>query len=43
LGMLLNFVVALVVSRFTPDAPEEVQAMVESIRFPKGSGEAQAH
>jgi len=43
LGMLLNFVVALVVSRFTPDAPEEIQAMVESIRFPKGSGEAQAH
>jgi len=43
LGMLLNFSVALVVSRFTPDAPEEVQAMVESIRFPKGSGEAQAH
>jgi len=43
LGMLLNFAVALVVSRFTPDAPEEVQAMVESIRFPKGSGEAQAH
>jgi len=43
LGMLLNFVVALAVSRFTPDAPEEIQAMVESIRFPKGSGEAQAH
>lgn len=43
LGMLLNFVVALVVSRFTPDAPEHIQEMVESIRFPKGSGEAQAH
>ena len=43
LGMLLNFLVALVESRFTTDAPEEVQAIVESIRFPKGSGEAQAH
>ena len=33
-GMLLNFVVAIVVSIFTPPPPEEVQAMVEEIRVP---------
>ena len=43
LGMLLNFVVALVVDRMTPDPPEEVQDMVESIRYPKGAGEAHVH
>ena len=41
--MLLNFVVALVVDRMTPDPPEEVQDMVESIRYPKGAGEAHVH
>ncbi|MEM6910704.1 MAG: sodium:solute symporter family protein [Verrucomicrobiota bacterium] len=34
LGMLLNFAVALVVHRFTGDAPEKVQNLVESIRSP---------
>ena len=43
IGMLLNFVVALVVDRMTPEPPEEVQDMVESIRYPKGAGEAHAH
>ena len=33
-GMGLNFVVAIVVSIFTPPPPEEVQAMVEEIRVP---------
>ena len=33
-GMVLNFVVAIVVSVFTPPPPEEVQAMVEEIRVP---------
>ena len=33
-GMVLNFVVAIVVSIFTPPPPEEVQAMVEEIRVP---------
>ncbi|WP_119393453.1 sodium:solute symporter family protein [Salinibius halmophilus] len=43
LGMLLNFAVALVVFKFTKPAPEEVQEVVESIRYPKGVGEASAH
>ena len=34
LGMLANFVVSLVVCRFTPPPPAEVQALVESIRVP---------
>ncbi len=43
LGMILNFVVAFVVSRFTPPPPEKVQDMVEDIRFPRGAGAAQQH
>ncbi|WP_308366354.1 MULTISPECIES: sodium:solute symporter family protein [unclassified Microbulbifer] len=43
LGMMLNFVVAIAVARVTSEAPAHVQEMVESIRFPKGAGEASAH
>ena len=43
LGMILNFIVAFAVHKVTGDAPEEVQEVVESIRYPKGSGEATAH
>lgn len=43
LGMMLNFVVAVVVSRMTPSTPVEIQELVESIRFPKGAGEAHDH
>lgn len=43
LGMILNFVVAFAVHKVTGDAPEDVQDVVESIRYPKGSGEATAH
>jgi cation/acetate symporter len=43
LGMLLNFAVAFAVHKVTGDAPEDVQDVVESIRYPKGSGEASAH
>ena len=35
LGMVINTVVALIVSRFTPPPPTEVQEMVEQIRIPK--------
>ncbi len=42
-GMLLNFVVSLVVSNMTPPPPAEVQEMVETIRYPRGAGEAVAH
>ncbi|NNE17424.1 MAG: cation acetate symporter [Myxococcales bacterium] len=37
LGMVLNFVVALVVGRFTPPPPQDVQDMVEHIRIPAGA------
>ncbi|WP_026376755.1 sodium:solute symporter family protein [Aestuariibacter salexigens] len=43
LGMLVNFGVAYVVYRATGEAPEEIQQLVEDIRYPKGAGEASAH
>ncbi|MCZ4372110.1 sodium:solute symporter family protein [Vibrio diazotrophicus] len=43
LGMCLNFVVSIVVNKFTAEVPTEVQDMVESIRFPKGAGTAHDH
>ncbi|WP_395344824.1 sodium:solute symporter family protein [Ningiella sp. W23] len=42
-GMLVNFAVAFVVFKMTDEAPKEIQDLVESIRFPKGAGEASAH
>lgn len=42
-GMVVNFVVAFAVSKVTKDVPQEVQDIVEQIRYPKGAGEAQAH
>jgi cation/acetate symporter len=43
LGMLLNFCVATLVWKLTGDSPTEVQDIVESIRFPRGSSQAQDH
>ncbi|ENM6578104.1 cation acetate symporter [Vibrio fluvialis] len=43
LGMCLNFVVSIVVNKFTAEVPTEVQDMVESIRYPKGAGAAHDH
>jgi cation/acetate symporter len=40
IGMLVNFAVAMVVSRFTAPPPPHVQRMVELIRIPKGAGTA---
>ncbi len=34
-GMIINFVVALTISRFTAPPPEGVQEIVEKIRFPR--------
>jgi len=42
IGMLLNTVVALVVSKFTAEPPQEVQELIENIRIPRGAGEAHA-
>lgn len=39
-AMLINFVVAFIVNRFTAPVPEEVQEIVENIRIPSGAGEA---
>lgn len=33
-GMILNFVVAWVISKFTPEPPQEVQDLVASLRYP---------
>jgi cation/acetate symporter len=43
LGMLVNFAVSLVVSAVTPPPPDDVQELVENIRYPRGAGEAVAH
>jgi cation/acetate symporter len=43
LGMLINFSVAILVCKMTTEVPQDVQDMVEAIRFPKGSGEASDH
>ena len=37
LGMLLNFTVTMVISRMTPEPPAQVQALVDSIRVPRGA------
>jgi len=39
-GMVLNLVTALVVSRLTPPPPTHIQEIVDSIRIPRGAGEA---
>ena len=43
LGMVLHFIVAYIVSRMTEPPPQHIQDLVESIRVPRGAGEAQAH
>jgi cation/acetate symporter len=43
LGMLVNAVITVVISRRTPAPPENIQQLVEDIRIPRGAGEAQAH
>jgi cation/acetate symporter len=42
-GMFVNFAVAIIVSRFTPAPPQDVQDLVEDIRIPSGAGAAQDH
>lgn len=42
-GMVINFVVAAVILKFTKSTPIEIQQMVEGIRNPKGSAQAHAH
>ena len=42
-GMILNFIVAKVVSSMTAEPPAEIQQIVEDIRIPRGAGAAQSH
>jgi cation/acetate symporter len=43
IAMIANFIVALVVCKFTPAPPQNVQDIVENIRIPSGAGEATGH
>ena len=40
IAMLVNFAVSLTINAFTPEPPEEVQEIVETIRIPSGAGKA---
>ena len=42
-AMVVNVVVSVVISAFTPAPPKEVQEIVENIRIPLGSGPATDH
>ena len=43
IGALINFVVAIIVSKVTTAPPEHIQHLVEDIRVPKGAGAATGH
>ena len=43
IAMFINVIISVIVSRFTPPPPEDVQAIVENIRIPSGAGEAHNH
>ncbi len=43
IAMVVNFLVALAVNKFTEEPPEDVQEIVENIRIPSGAGEAVSH
>ena len=42
-GALVNFIVAYLVSNATEEVPADVQELVESIRIPRGAGQAVDH
>lgn len=42
-GALINFIVAYLVSNATEEVPADVQELVESIRIPRGAGQAVDH
>ena len=43
IGMALNFLVTILVSKFTADPPEHVIELIENVRTPENSGAAQDH
>ncbi|RTE53175.1 cation acetate symporter [Arenibacter aquaticus] len=42
-AMIVNFIVALTINKFTPAPPSQVQEIVENIRIPSGEGKAVEH
>jgi cation/acetate symporter len=42
-GAVVNFAVAFIVSNATEEPPVEIQELVESVRYPRGGGQAQDH
>ena len=42
-GMIINFTVSFIVAKITPAPPEDIQELVDSLRYPKGAGEASMH
>ena len=43
IGMLINFGVAIAVASVTKSTPVEIRKLVDSIRVPRGAGDAHAH
>ncbi|AFP30348.1 sodium:solute symporter family protein [Marinobacter sp. BSs20148] len=43
IGAVVNFAVAFGLSYATEEPPIEIQELVESVRYPRGAGEAQGH
>ncbi|MEC9482185.1 MAG: sodium:solute symporter family protein [Halomonas sp.] len=43
IGAIINFAVAYLVSNATEEPPQEIQDLVESVRYPKGAGGAIDH
>ena len=43
IGMLVNFTIAIAVSKMTAAPPLEVRRLIDSIRVPRGAGEAAVH
>jgi cation/acetate symporter len=43
IGALVNFAVAFAVANATEEPPVEIQELVESVRYPRGAGQAQDH
>lgn len=42
-AMFLNFIISVIIMKFTPEPPQDVQEIVELIRIPSGAGEASNH
>ncbi|MCI5085212.1 MAG: cation acetate symporter, partial [Rhodovulum sp.] len=43
IGAMINFAVAYIVSSMTKPIPQEIKDLVESVRIPRGAGDAVDH